>query len=556
MDIKSHFQRVWLASNPVIRKGEVVHDKTTGRLKIGDGRTRWSELSYVAGGGSSELPAYLSEDALRAAFGLSVAATVTASGALVAAKHNPVDASGGAKTMTLPTGQAEGTSIGVEKFDSSANAVTVSGSIRGVGSSTVTLPWKNEALVLRADSTGSWWPVSGHKTKASLDAFYTATSRLPSAFRLPGPKVANGGDSITVGTGASNASVTSYVAVLPKILGARMSHTPINGGVAGERSDQLLARMDRIIASGAQFLTILIGTNDAGQLVPIGTFQANIAAIKAKADAAGLPIVFGTVPPRSSATASNIRDLIGAYNLWLRMWAAQNGIPLADVFGALVDPTTGYLAAANDSGDGTHPSNAGHAAIATVFAAVLKPLLPLLSWPVVSAGGVGLVSDPLMVATTGWSNAAAQGVTSRTLVPAANGDLPAGQWYRFTLDNSAGGSLLSSMQRTILGAGITPVTGNVYLLAMYIRGSSATAISKVAWLDGSTQVSIPFQQFPTNAPGPLVAAFTVPSRTWTSTLRLGIEIKAAAGEIATVDIGATNVFDLTALGVGSLATIY
>lgn len=101
-----------------------------------------------------------------------VAGTVTASGALVLAKHNPVDASGGAKTMTLPTGQAEGTQVSVEKTDSSVNTVSITGSIRGVGSSTIVLPWQNEALLLRADSAGSWWPISGHKTKASLDATY------------------------------------------------------------------------------------------------------------------------------------------------------------------------------------------------------------------------------------------------------------------------------------------------------------------------------------------------------------------------------------------------
>lgn len=115
-----------------------------------------------------------------------VAATITASGALVLNKHNPVDATGGAKTMTLPIGQAEGAQVSVEKTDSSVNAVSVTGSIRGVGSSTISLPWQNEALLLRADSSGSWWPISGHKTKASLDAVYGHSDPVLASFVYDG----------------------------------------------------------------------------------------------------------------------------------------------------------------------------------------------------------------------------------------------------------------------------------------------------------------------------------------------------------------------------------
>lgn len=103
-----------------------------------------------------------------------VASTVSASGPLVVNKHNPVSASAANRTMTLPTGQTEGTQVSVEKTDSSVNTVTISGNIRGVGSSTIALAYQNEALQLRADSAGSWWPIAGHRTKASLDATYRA----------------------------------------------------------------------------------------------------------------------------------------------------------------------------------------------------------------------------------------------------------------------------------------------------------------------------------------------------------------------------------------------
>src|SRR3954469_11737444 len=113
------------------------------------------------------------EVAQRAASGR-VATTVTASGALVAQKHNAVDATAANRTMTLPTGQVEGTTLSVEKTDSSANLVSVTGSSRGVAARRTALPRARERITFRAHSSGScpWWPVSGHKTKASLDAAF------------------------------------------------------------------------------------------------------------------------------------------------------------------------------------------------------------------------------------------------------------------------------------------------------------------------------------------------------------------------------------------------
>lgn len=109
--------------------------------------------------------------ALRAAYGLSVAATASADATLAANKHTPVDATSAARTMTLPTGQAEGTRVIVEKLDSSANTVTVTGSIRG-SAATETLIGQYETLNLVADSAGSWHPFSGHKTKTWLNSAY------------------------------------------------------------------------------------------------------------------------------------------------------------------------------------------------------------------------------------------------------------------------------------------------------------------------------------------------------------------------------------------------
>jgi hypothetical protein len=116
-----------------------------------------------------------------------VAAVATASGVLLPNQHNPVDATTGNWTMTLPTGQPGGTRLSVERVDGvPANSLSVTGSIRGVPATTITLlapsaTPAHESVEFLADSSGSWWPIAGHKTKTWLDATYDATGAATSA---------------------------------------------------------------------------------------------------------------------------------------------------------------------------------------------------------------------------------------------------------------------------------------------------------------------------------------------------------------------------------------
>jgi hypothetical protein len=92
--------------------------------------------------------------------GMIVAATTSTSGPLQVGRHTPVDASGGAKSMSLPTGQAGGSMIGVEKIDASINDVTVTGNIRGLGGQSLVLPGQHTGSTFIADPAGSWWPTA------------------------------------------------------------------------------------------------------------------------------------------------------------------------------------------------------------------------------------------------------------------------------------------------------------------------------------------------------------------------------------------------------------
>jgi len=371
----------------------------------------------------------------------------------------------------------------------------------------------------------------------------------PIAITIPEPQKGGGqlvyssliafcGDSITRGSNSTNAAVYSFIAVIFKLIGYLVSSKSINAGVAGDRSDQLLARMDSIIALGARVLSVMIGTNDAAQNVPLATYQANIIAIKAKADAAGIPIIFCLIPPRGAAAPAGSKDTINKYNLWLRFWCAQNGIPLADTFSVLVDKTTGSMDAAYDS-DSTHPNNAGHQQIARAIADVLVKVLPKMPWPVATKG-VGLVSNPLMVDTTGWTTIAGNTATKTVVVPTDN-VLPAGNWLRFGLDNTAGGTTVSTTQGLTMDTAQYAV-GDVLLFSLYVNPSGS---GKVQLNVGATATSVPYDSLISNNPVPLMIKATVPSG---GTFRLAFVFSCAPGENKTFDVGAINVFNLTAMG--------
>lgn len=61
-DIRNHWAHEWASMNPILRNGEPGYDKTSGRLKVGNGHTRWTELNFL----SSD--ARLSDESLHAIY--------------------------------------------------------------------------------------------------------------------------------------------------------------------------------------------------------------------------------------------------------------------------------------------------------------------------------------------------------------------------------------------------------------------------------------------------------------------------------------------------------
>lgn len=351
------------------------------------------------------------------------------------------------------------------------------------------------------------------------------------------------GDSITAGSNATNTSTFGYPAVVQQICGSA-AVVPVVSGNPGERADQIVGKLAAALDANpnVQHVHVQVGTNDAQQGRTLAQFQASIIEFDSIAKSRGKTVSFGLIPPRAaSATAADA--LLRLFNLWLSQWARQNGRLVADTFGALADPTTGFLRSDYDA-DGIHPNNDGHRALARAVApVVVGKAVPYVSRDFL-ASPLGLVANPLMANTTGWVVRSGS-VTSRSIVQREAGDgLRYGAWHRILKDNSGGGSAATvvvahDLDTTKFSAGDT-----LLVHARLNHLGTAGGVSYVSLVDGVSSFSYPGRAPSEIAiPGEILRTVVVPA-TFT-TLRVAHQLSVPAGGILDSHLGECQVINLT-----------
>lgn len=189
----------------------------------------------------------------------------------------------------------------------------------------------------------------------------------PQTIAPPSGTVVFMGDSITQfwGHGVLPDHPTASPTIYQQFPGA------IDAGVAGQTTDQMLARISTdVLAQHPKILVILGGTNDMLRVANPTTD--NIAEMASQASAAGIRVILCTIPPieRWSAgititDATTGNAAVANFNASVKMLAAEYGYGLADYHTAMVLPD----GTANDAlfEDGIHPNDAGYAAMAQVL---------------------------------------------------------------------------------------------------------------------------------------------------------------------------------------------
>lgn len=140
----------------------------------------------------------------------------------------------------------------------------------------------------------------------------------------------------------------------------------VGRGISGQTSPQLLVRFwQDVVALKPKVVHIMIGTNDiAGNTGPTSpeAYKNAIRAMVSLAKANHIVVVLGSIPPAdrfSWAPQHKPAPTVAALNLWLKDYAAAEGLVYADYHGALAGPSGEFPPAL--APDGVHPNKAGYA---------------------------------------------------------------------------------------------------------------------------------------------------------------------------------------------------
>jgi lysophospholipase L1-like esterase len=189
------------------------------------------------------------------------------------------------------------------------------------------------------------------------------------------------GDSTTAGTPAfrspreappnGDGDVTSQYAYW--LMKSHAGWDVINQGVNAQRSDVIAARFDEdVIAKRPAVVVIIAGVNDVYQGRPAQHVKDQLAAMYARARAAGIRVVAGTIIPYNTATPdqnARMHDI----NAWIRAQADAGVVTFVDTRAAVAARGNPDMLAS--SPDGLHPDADGYHRMADAIAPAVERAL-------------------------------------------------------------------------------------------------------------------------------------------------------------------------------------
>jgi lysophospholipase L1-like esterase len=206
----------------------------------------------------------------------------------------------------------------------------------------------------------------------SLSIYVQAQTTATNLLVKDGQTVAFMGDSITgMGWGVPGGFVHL---VVDGLAANGVKITPIPAGVGGNRSVEMLKRVDAdVISKKPDWLLLSCGVNDVwSRSIDLDTFKKNITEIVDRAQAAGIKVMILPPTPIYEASKQEFNDKIPSYVDFMKQLAKEHNLPCADIHQAWLD----YIAAhANPDNpnivtvDGVHPNPDGHIVFAKTILA-------------------------------------------------------------------------------------------------------------------------------------------------------------------------------------------
>ncbi len=154
----------------------------------------------------------------------------------------------------------------------------------------------------------------------------------------------------------------------------------VNRGISGQTTPQMLIRFRRdVLALKPKAVHILAGVNDiAGNTGPttLEDIENNISSMVELAKAHGVQVILATpLPAARFAWAPQLTPgpQVAQYAEWIRRYAAEQGLVLADYYPALATPEGAMKPELGP--DGVHPNKAGYALMKPILDAAMAEAL-------------------------------------------------------------------------------------------------------------------------------------------------------------------------------------
>jgi lysophospholipase L1-like esterase len=224
----------------------------------------------------------------------------------------------------------------------------------------------------------SHFVVADNSASPSAPPAPSPAAAAPAANHAPilihdGDRIGFMGDSITALGNSPKGYVQLVVAGL-KAEGVQAAAIP--AGHSGDTSGNMVARTNpEVLHQGATWMTLSCGVNDVaapgdGTGRDLVDFRANVTRMVAKAQGWNVRVLLLTPTPRGEDLDNDFNHRLAAYNDFLRRFAREKNLPLADVnaaFQAVLNtkPPAGAVPGRRLLADGLHPNDAGQFLMAT-----------------------------------------------------------------------------------------------------------------------------------------------------------------------------------------------
>lgn len=368
--------------------------------------------------------------------------------------------------------------------------------------------------------------------------------------RTYGSRIVALGDSITIG----NADLVnqafgdnSYFQQLI-VRSNGMIRYVYNAGIAGERTDQMLARIQAdVISKKPDMCIILGGTNDVSQSIPIATTRSNIEKmITILLDNNILPVLCKLTPRNgttydlgTSTVNLNVVDLARKYKL-----------PLIDFYSAVTTNTGDFISNPAYTTDGTHPTAIAAKQMAIKAWNTLSPYVSGFAefLPTDNLDPNNLLGNGCFVVDTNADgvpdNWAMYGSGTNVTPSLVSDSSVIGNWFRLTAGTGNSGTKFT--QSTAINAGTAFSVGDKLALTCKLRtsGVESGAMSYSVFLALNGTTIKPLTGWSTDiSNGQVYYEFIVPSGTTSFNIQVYIN-----GGVGTLDFAQMAVINLTKLG--------